>query len=222
MMNILLTGSTGRLGREIVKLLNTPNNKIALHGRNQQRLDELAQSVDQSEVITIAHDLSFPEAAESIIQGVVQHFKGIDVLINNAACFNFGDFIDIPFSVIKDTIQINLVSLIMITRLALPYLVAGKQGMIINIASTAGREYIPGASTYCATKHGIFGFSGSLFEEVRTQGVRVCTIAPGQLTILDAPQQNTIPPRELAQLVHYVLNYPGTQSFPREIMVGAT
>ncbi|QLZ69497.1 SDR family oxidoreductase [Legionella sp. PC1000] len=221
-MKILLTGSTGRLGREISKLLNTSDNKIALHGRNQNRLDELAKSLDKSDVITVAHDLSFPEAAESIIQGVINHFKGLDVLINNAACFNFENFINTPLPVIKDTIQTNLVSLIMITRLALPYLIASKHGIIINIASIAGREYIPGASTYCATKHGIFGFSGALFEEVREQGVKVCTIAPGQLTISEANEKNTIPPKELAHLVNYVLNYPGTKSFPREIIVGAT
>lgn len=110
----------------------------------------------------------------------------------------------------------------MMTRMALPYLIAGKQGMIINIGSIAGREYIPGASTYCATKHGILGFFGSLFEEVREQGVRVCTISPGQLTISDVNEHNTIPPKELAQLVNYVLNYPATQSFPREIIVNAT
>lgn len=220
-MNILLTGATGRLGREIAKFLNTPNNKIALHGRNQHNLDELAKSMDKSDVITVAHDLSLPEAAESIIQEVIHHFKSLDVLINNAACFNFGNFMETPLPVIKNILQVNLVSLVMMTRLALPYLIAGKQGMIINIGSIAAREYIPGASTYCATKHGILGFSGSLFEEVRNQGVRVCTIAPGQLTISGVNEQNTIPPREVAQLVNYILNYPGTQSFPREIIVGA-
>lgn len=220
-MKILLTGATGRLGREISKFLNTQSNKVALHGRNLNDLSNLAKSLDKSEVITVANDLSFPEAAESIIQEVIHHFKGLDVLINNAACFNFGNFINMPLPIIKDTIQTNLVSLIMLTRLALPHLIASKQGIIINIASIAGQDYIPGAATYCATKHAIFGFSGSLFEEVRDQGVRVCTIAPGQLTISNVNEANTIPPIELAQLVNYVLNFPGIKSFPREIIVGA-
>ncbi|MGM9452298.1 SDR family NAD(P)-dependent oxidoreductase [Legionella bozemanae] len=220
-MKILLTGATGRLGREISKFLNTPSNKIALHGRNQNNLNTLAMSLDKSEVITVAHDLSFPEAAESIIHEAIEHFEGLDVLINNAACFNFGNLINMPLPIIKDTIQTNLVSLIVLTRCALPYLLASKQGIIINIASTAGQDYIPGAAAYCATKHGVFGFSGSLFEEVREQGVRVCTLAPGQLTISDVNEKNTIPPTELAQLVNYLLNYPGTKSFPREIIVGA-
>ncbi|STX28286.1 3-oxoacyl-ACP reductase [Legionella beliardensis] len=221
-MKILLTGSIGRLGREIAKFLNVADNKIALHGRNLNRLNTLAKTLDKSQILTVARDLTQPEAAESIIEEVIHHFKGLDVLINNAACFNFGNLIDMPPHSLKDTLQTNLVSLIMLTRFALPYLIASKRGLIINIASVAGREYIPGAATYCATKHGIFGFAGSLFEEVRDKGVRVCTIGPGQLTVSDLNEDNTIPPKELAQLVHFLIHYPGKKSFPREIIVSAS
>lgn len=220
-VKILLTGATGRVGKEIVRVINTPDNRIALHGRNESKLGELADTLSNTNPLTVAYDLATPDAAESIIKKVIHYFQGLDVLINNAACFHFGNLIDIQTELLSTIIQTNLTSLIILTRLALPYLIASNRGTIINIASVAGQNYESGASTYCASKFGVFGFSGSLFEEVREQGVRVCTIAPEQLEIENLNHKNVIPPIELAQLVDYLIHYPGTKSFPTEITLRA-
>ena len=194
-----------------------------MNARDEKKLVALAQTLNNhSNSITIAQDLSESGAAEIIIKRAVSHFKEIDVLINNAACFNFGKLIDSSAQTLSDTINTNLTSAILLTRAALQHLMASKSGIIINIASTAGQHYLPEAPVYCASKHGLFGFAGSLAEQVKEHSVKVCTIAPVQLSLSTPHEKSTIPPQELAQLINYLIDYPCPNSFPSEITLSAT
>ncbi len=217
-MRVLLTGATGRLGREITRLLDLPNYKLALNARNKSKLDSLAGSlIHCKEVVTLDKDVKELSALYDMVELVNTHFQGLDVLINNVAHFNFGPVLDKSPEQLQAMIQTNLSSVIVLTRLALPSLIASGKGIIINIASIAAHQCLADAATYCAAKSGILAFSGSLFEEVRHLGVRVCTISPGQFTLSQPRAESTIMPEEVAQMVSYLLHYPGMHGFPQEI-----
>jgi short-subunit dehydrogenase len=222
-LNVLLTGATGRLGSQIARILDVSGNHLALSARNKKKLANLSESLSHCEqVIEISKDVKELSSLDEIIETTVSSFGGLDVLINNVACFNFGSVLDMSPEVIQNTIQTNLTSIIVLTRLALPHLITSKKGIIINISSTAGQQYLPGAATYCATKSALLAFSGSLFDEVKSLGVRVCTVSPGQFTLSQPRTGDTINPEEIAQVVNHLLHYPGTHSFPREITLCGT
>jgi short-subunit dehydrogenase len=222
-LKVLLTGATGRLGSQIARILDVSGNYLALNARNQKKLANLSESLSHCEqVIEISKDVKELSSLYEIIETTTSSFGGLDVLINNVACFNFGSVLDMSPEVIQNTIQTNLTSIIVLTRLALPHLITSKKGIIINISSTAGQQYLPGAATYCATKSALLAFSGSLFDEAKNLGVRVCTISPGQFTLSQPRTGATINPEEIAQVVDQLLHYPGTNSFPREITLCGT
>ncbi len=218
-----MTGATGRLGGEIARILDVAGNFLALNARNEKKLDKLAHSLSHCEqVITLPQDVKYLPNIQELLDTTVSSFGGLDVLINNVACFNFGPVLQMKPEVLHETIQTNLTSIIVLTRLALPHLISSSKKIIINIASTAGLEYLPGAATYCATKSALLSFSGSLFDEVKDLGVKICTIAPGQFTLSEPRTEATINPVEIAQLIELLLHYPGTHSFPREITLCGT
>ena len=120
-------------------------------------------------------------------------------------------------------IDINLRSLIHLTRHALPEIEKGPRGAIINIASISARMSHGGAGIYCATKHGVLGFAGSVFEDVRERGVKVSTICPGfvntdMVSARDLVLEKTIQPEDIARTVLFVLTFPDT-GCPTEIVV---
>lgn len=217
-MRVLLTGATGRLGREITRLLDLPNYKLALNARNKSKLDSLVNSLAHcNDAVTLDKDVTELSSLYEIMDMVNSHFHGLDVLINNVAHFNFGPVLDKSPEQLQTVIQTNLISVILLTRLALPSLIASGKGIIINIASIAAQHHLADAAAYCASKSGLLAFSGSLFEEVRHLGVKVCTISPGQFTLSQPRVENTITPEEIAQMVNYLLHYPGMNGFPQEI-----
>jgi len=113
-------------------------------------------------------------------------------------------------------IEINLTGTFLSNRAVLPAMLAQKQGDIINMSSTSGRQGRPFDGPYCASKFGIIGLSEALAEEVGRHGIRVQTVLPDAVetplwsqngpAALKPPQ--TIPPERVAQLVCYMLALP--------------
>jgi len=113
-------------------------------------------------------------------------------------------------------IEINLTGTFLSNRAVLPAMMAQKQGDIINMSSTSGRQGRPFDGAYCASKFGIIGLSESLAEEVGRHGIRIQTVLPDAVetplwnqngpAALKPPQ--TIPPERVAQLVCYMLALP--------------
>jgi NAD(P)-dependent dehydrogenase (short-subunit alcohol dehydrogenase family) len=113
-------------------------------------------------------------------------------------------------------IEINLTGTFLSNRAVLPAMMAQKQGDIINMSSTSGRQGRPFDGPYCASKVGNIGLSEALAEEVGRHGIRVQTVLPDAVetplwnqngpAALKPPQ--TIPPERVAQLVCYMLALP--------------
>lgn len=140
-MNILLTGATGRVGKATALLLNTKDHKLGLVARDDKKLTALSKILPHcSNTFAIDADLTSTSGIEDICVRAMSHFKTIDVLINNAACFNFNNLVDSSSASLNAVIQTNLTSVILLTRAILPRMIENKRGIIINIASTAGQQ----------------------------------------------------------------------------------
>jgi NAD(P)-dependent dehydrogenase (short-subunit alcohol dehydrogenase family) len=102
----------------------------------------------------------------------------IDVLINNAGVMPIGPFLDNADQAIRSTIEVNLYGVINGCRLALPDMVARRDGHIINIASLAGMLPTPGLAVYCGSKFAVVGLTTALADEFAPQGVEISCVMP--------------------------------------------
>ena len=144
----------------------------------------------------------------------------IDVLVNNAGVFEYGEFSTVNVKTIDRIIDVNVKGTMYVTKAALKYISRGSNIFFIN--SVAGLYEIKNESIYAASKHALTAFAGILGEELRNDEIKVTSIHPGGL---DTPMQKTnsfrknlIDPKEISNLVVNVINskavYKTVKLFP--------
>jgi NADP-dependent 3-hydroxy acid dehydrogenase YdfG len=169
-------------------------------------------------------DLTDVAAIGPLVEAIAAQLGRIDALINNAGAFDFTAAPRADLARWDAVLDLNLRAVIHLTRHVLPHLERQPSSAIVNIASMGGKDPVAGGGIYCATKFGLFGFAGALFEDVRDRGVKVCTIAPGQAVnrVDHAPAAPSafVPAADVARAVAFVLDFPST-SCPTEILLRA-
>ncbi len=111
----------------------------------------------------------------------IKKIQKIDLLINNAGMAIAAPFEFQNFNEIHEIIQLNVLSVMKLTQILIPYLKKSDDGRIINISSVSGKNGTPFLAAYCAAKHAIEGFSESLRREMNLYGIKVIVIGPGSV-----------------------------------------
>ncbi|MCW7762862.1 SDR family oxidoreductase [Photorhabdus luminescens] len=216
------TGASGLLGHAITEMLASNGSRMVITGRGENRLKELSrQYQDNCEIYSFSGDICHDNFRQQLIDFTCAKLGGLDVLINNAGAFHFGNLMDLIPEEIDQVITTNVTALIHMTYLALPYLLSSAQPSIINISSLAGKASLPGASCYAASKWAVIGFTVALQQELWQQGVRVCAISPGQLEVLGTVLPNNIGTISLSSVtdaIVFILQHPAG-SCPAEIVL---
>ncbi|MEY2441079.1 MAG: hypothetical protein QOJ46_505 [bacterium] len=225
-MHAIVTGASRGVGRAIALELASRNASLALVARRRGPLETVAREVAQlgGRAEVFCADLTHWREIAALVERIDARLGRIDALVNNAGAFDFSSVAAADLRTWDAVLDINLRVAIHLTRHALPYLCRQPSSSVVNIASVAGKDYLAGGAIYSATKFALFGFGGSLFEDVRDQGVKVCTIAPGQAAgridhAVDRPDA-LIVPADIARVVAFVLEFPST-SCPTEIVLRA-
>ena len=177
MRTILITGASGGLAQEMVKLL--PQDQLILLGRNKEKLVQLYGNHPQAELIEI--DISDVQALEELVAELYQRYGEIDVLINNAGYGIFEDFDKISDQDIHQMFEVNTFALMNLSRLVGVRMKETRKGHIITIVSMAGLIATGKSSLYSATKFAAIGFSNALRLELMPHGVYVTTVNPGPI-----------------------------------------
>lgn len=129
----------------------------------------------------IKTDVSNEDDVNNLFDFVKEKFGRLDVLINNAGFGRFAKLADSKTKDYDEMFAVNVKGLYLCTRYALNIMIPQNSGDIINIASIAGKNGVPTASIYCASKHAVMGFSKSLMLEVREHNIRVTVVCPGSV-----------------------------------------
>jgi 3-oxoacyl-[acyl-carrier protein] reductase len=180
---VLVTGGGQGLGRAIAEELLRQGCDIAIHfhtsATGAEELKQLAASDARAECFSA--DLTIEAEARDVVDRSVRFLGGLDILINNA-----GDLLgrrkleELDISFWQRTVDVNLTSMMLVTRHALPHLSAAKQSSIVNLASLAGRMGgHAGSLAYSTLKGAVLTWTRSLAKELGPLGVRVNAIAPG-------------------------------------------
>lgn len=187
----LITGASAGIGLRLARGFAERDFDLVLVARREQALGELADRLRRGhdiEVTVLATDLLEPGATAHLVQRLEERELHIDLLVNNAGRLDMGRFVEIDLVEHESLLQLNVVSLVSLTRRLLPGMIARGHGRILNVASTAAFQPVPSLSLYAASKALVLSFSESLSEELRGTGVTVTALCPGltKTDMLDA------------------------------------
>ena len=167
----IVTGASSGIGATTARALAEAGARVAGGARRTERLEtELALPLDVGD----------PESCARFVDAVVEEFGGIDILINNAGLSRGRDPVwDSNEQDEREVIETNVLGLMRITRLCVPYLVADGGGHIVNMGSVAGISSYPNGSSYVASKFAVHGYTRSLRDDLQGKPVRITNVAPG-------------------------------------------
>jgi uncharacterized protein len=179
----LITGASSGIGRELAKIHAKCGDDVILVARRKERLEALKNSLQQEYVDLNVHiiiqDLSLPKAATLLYEIVKERGLEVDYLINSAGFGGHGYFHERSWEIDESMIQLNVMTLVHLTRLFGDDMVKRQSGKILNVSSTAGFAPGPLHSVYYATKAFVTSFSEALSNELEDKNVSVTVLCPG-------------------------------------------
>jgi short-subunit dehydrogenase len=177
----LLTGASGGIGSHIAQALGRQGVRLALSGRNVDALEKVADRVRDagSDATVVAADLADLGAADRLVHEAEEAVGPLDILVNNAGVESPAAYTDLTLEEIDRYVAVNLTAAMVLTRRALPGMLARGRGHVVTIASIAGKGPIPYDAPYAATKAGLIGLTRSLRVEYAETPVRFSVVCPG-------------------------------------------
>jgi len=199
--NVLITAGAQGIGEAITKHLIDSGANVAIHyfssADTANKLVEYAISKGQKST-AISADLTNESEANALVEQTVSTLGGLDILINNAGSLVSRRLLsEMDAQFWHKVMDINLTSMMFVTRAAAPHLAQNKHSSIVNLASLAGRKGgHPGSLAYATSKGAILTLTRALSAELGPQGTRVNAVAPG--LILGTSFHNTHTSKESA------------------------
>lgn len=177
-MKALITGGSSGIGRDMAYYLSSKGIDLIIVGRNTNALNKVKEEC-KSNVEIIELDLSIRDNVYKLYECTKD--KNIDILINNAGFGLFGNFIETNLDRELNMIDLNIVSVHILTKLFLNDFVKKDSGYIMNVASSAGFMAGPKLSTYYSTKNYVLRQSLAIYEELRhmKSNVKISVLCPG-------------------------------------------
>ncbi|PNU05009.1 SDR family NAD(P)-dependent oxidoreductase [Novosphingobium guangzhouense] len=173
----IVTGAAGGIGEAIVRSLGARGARVLGTGRNDAKLAALKGALGDTVAFDfVAVDATAQDAPARIVQGAVEKFGRLDVLVNNAGSFNFGPVDQTTDAMLDEVLDISLRAPFRLCREALAHMPEG--GAIVFIGSTWGIYGTPGGGAYSTVKAGQIGLMQTLAAEYGPRGVRANYVAP--------------------------------------------
>jgi NAD(P)-dependent dehydrogenase (short-subunit alcohol dehydrogenase family) len=179
----VVTGATSGIGKAVALHFAEKGYQLSLSGRDEAAMGKTVKAcmelgVPHSSITTTVGDLREEIIARELIKHTVDKFKKINTLVNAAGILVNGAVEDANMTDYDRVFDVNVRSVIQITRFAIPYIKESK-GTIVNVSSIAGPCAFPGVSFYCMSKAALDSFTQCLALELAPAGVRVNAVNPG-------------------------------------------
>lgn len=178
MMNkvILITGCSTGIGRKIAEDCTAAGYTVAASARR------LASIKDLNTAMKLAIDVTDSASIEKAVAGIIKKFGRIDVLVNNAGYGVRGVIEEIPDTKFRDMFDVNVLGIVRMANAVVPHMRAARSGKIINIGSIAGKLVMPCNGAYSSTKFALEGITEAMRIEVKTFGIDVILVRPGNIS----------------------------------------
>jgi len=181
----LITGATSGIGRATAITLSENKFDVIITGRRKELLEDLEKEIKEkssNKIHILNFDVRNKEEVDKAIESLPQGWKDIDVLVNNAGLAVGLNHIN--EGVIDDwerMIDTNIKGLLYMSRKVLPIMTEKKQGHIINIGSTAGKEAYENGNVYCGTKHAVDAITKGMRIDLLKHKIKVTAVNPGMV-----------------------------------------
>ncbi|MPY60122.1 SDR family NAD(P)-dependent oxidoreductase [Streptomyces spongiae] len=180
--SVVVTGAGGGIGRAAALRFAEEGAKVVVADLNPEGAEETVKSIETAggTALAVIGDLSDQTVVDTVVERAVEAFGGLDVLVNNAGIMDrMSALADVDDAEWERVIRINLTAPFLLTRAALPHMLAAERGSLIFTASEAGLRGSAAGAAYTASKHGVIGLVKNLAVMYRKQGIRANAIAPG-------------------------------------------
>ena len=197
----LITGASKGIGKAIAEELARRKTDVLLVARSGDLLKQLANSLSVTYSIKadyLATDLTEPDAAKKVFQWCMEKNYQVNMLINNAGYGLSGSFESYSLQDHLDVMKVNMTVTVELCHLFLPSLKLQPQSYILNIASQAAFQAVPGLNVYAASKAFLQSFSRGLRYELRKTNISVTVIYPGSADTDFARRANVGPTAQKA------------------------
>jgi len=216
----IVTGANRGIGQSIALRFAKEGFAVALVARDRQKLNETSDmftSAGFEKPLVIQADLRDLKQVKEIVTQVVNTWGKIDVLVNNAGLGYLKPFLEISPEEYNEMMEVNTRAVFFLTQYVVPQMMKQKSGLILNIASLAGKNGFRSGTGYAASKWALRGFAQCLLHEVREHDIRVVTIFPGSVETsfgqggqspTGTPSQNKIQPEDIAEVAFMAYHMP--------------
>jgi len=194
----IVTGASSGLGRSIAQAYAQAGARVVIAARGAEALQQAADELRAAghDCLAVTADVTQQEDVDALVARTVEHYGGLDVLVNNAGRSARRAVLDTTPEEFRDLMELNLISVVRSTRAAVPHLLK-RQGHLVNIGSLSGKIATRYMGAYPATKFALAAYSQQLRLELGAQGLHVLLVSPGPIA-RDEPRARSA--QELAGL----------------------
>jgi len=225
---IAITGGSAGIGRATALRVARNGARVAICGRRQDRLDQVAHDIQTAggEALAFPADVAIEQDMHSFLQATIDRFGRVDAVVCNAGFGIYGALDAIDAAGLRRLMDVNYLGTCFAIRSALPHFRAHGRGHIVVVSSIAGRRGIPFMGAYSATKFAQTGLVECLRAELRGSGIHVTGVYPvstdteffdvmteasGFATAAHGPRQSA---DAVADAIARVLDHPRAEVFP--------
>ena len=203
----IITGGASGIGRRTAELFVAEGAKVVIGDRNEALLDEVRNGIGGDRCATAIVDVAKERDLERLVSLACERFGKVDMAVNFAGIGTLGPIHDLPAESWRAVIDVCLTGVFLSVKHQSRAMLQGNGGVIVNLASTYGRQPGEGMAAYCCAKAGVEMLTRVAALELGPRGIRVNAIAPGFVeTPMTAPTQ---PKSRAAYIDSIPLGRPG-------------
>ncbi len=178
----VITGGSKGLGRQISIAMSREGSQVVICSRNKNDLEDVKNEINRRGGRCDCHvvDVSDKKQVDKFIDDIVASYGKIDILVNNAGYVNVPDSVEnTSEEEFERCVKVNMYSVFYFLKKAIPIMRKQKSGIIINVASTAGKRGVPNLSAYSASKFAVIGLTQAVGKEVKDDNITCIVVCPG-------------------------------------------